>query len=370
MSAYAEDIESIESKRKMNFSEGLVTASRATGRNPFSIALDFNRLRRKRGKLWFYEYIMYELYDRQKWNDEERTRFISAHIHWPLVKKCNNQSWWSVTEDKWLSAAILEHKKVPTPKSLAVFDTTQRIYPNITKLTTVKDCEEFFDSQTKFPIFAKSIDGMWSAGAFRIDACKDGQLKISGRDELVALRDFPDKFLAGKSYIFQECLTPHSFFDGLTDAIATVRCLNLVDENGLTVPHAVLKLPSSGNVADNFWRAGNLICELDPENGRILGVVDRKDGELVRLDALPNSDRKLVGECLPDWDALRKVNEKVALMHSENHFGSTDISLTVDGPVVVEVNNGCAFELIQIATGKGFLTDDILEFFAKNNVKI
>ena len=128
----------------------------------------------------------------------------------------------------------------------------------------------------------------------------------------------------------------------------------MVDENGLTVPHAVLKLPSSGNVADNFWRAGNLICELDPDNGRILGVVDRKDGELVRLDALPNSDRKLVGECLPDWDALRKVNEKVALMHSENHFGSTDISLTVDGPVVVEVNNGCAFELIQIATGKGF----------------
>ena len=42
------------------------------------------------------------------------------------------------------------------------------------------------------------------------------------------------------------------------------------------------------------------------------------------------------------------------------------MALTEDGPVVVEVNNGCAFELVQIATGKGFLTDEILNFFEES----
>ena len=58
------------------------------------------------------------------------------------------------------------------------------------------------------------------------------------------------------------------------------------------------------------------------------------------------------------------MNAKVALMHASNRFASTDMALTADGPVVVEVNNGCAFELIQIATDQGLLTDGMLAFFA------
>ncbi|MWD27909.1 hypothetical protein E0K89_010530 [Aquicoccus sp. SCR17] len=73
---------------------------------------------------------------------------------------------------------------------------------------------------------------------------------------------------------------------------------------------------------------------------------------------------------LPHWGSRRALNEKVALIHAPNRYGSTDIALTEDGPVVVEVNNGCAFELMQLATGKGFLTDDILGFFHGCGVKV
>ncbi|WP_149776211.1 ATP-grasp domain-containing protein [Ruegeria intermedia] len=88
------------------------------------------------------------------------------------------------------------------------------------------------------------------------------------------------------------------------------------------------------------------------------------------MDALPDSDRKLVGETLPLWGELRELNRKIAFLHAANHFGSTDIALTDDGPVAVEVNNGCAFELMQIATGRGFLDSRMRAFFSKHNVKL
>jgi hypothetical protein len=40
-----------------------------------------------------------------------------------------------------------------------------------------------------------------------------------------------------------------------------------------------------------------------------------------------------------------------------------DIALTSDGPMLIEINTGGSFDLPQLASGRGFLTDDVCEFF-------
>jgi hypothetical protein len=40
-----------------------------------------------------------------------------------------------------------------------------------------------------------------------------------------------------------------------------------------------------------------------------------------------------------------------------------DIALTSDGPMLIEINTGGGFDLPQLASGRGFLTDDVCEFF-------
>ncbi len=369
MTAIAEDIKEIESRQSADVNQGLVAIARETGRNPFSIGMDFWKLSRGRGKLKFYEYMMYELYDRDRWSDGERERFISAHVHWPTIMPCNDRNWWAVTEDKWLSSLVLAQSDVPTPNTLAVFDTSTRMFPDVQALKTADDIKNFLTGNVRFPLFAKSMDGMWSAGAIRIQGATDTHVQLDGKDAVTYAELATDVF-GEASYIIQECLTPHPFFDGITDATATVRCLNLIGEDGLSVPFALLKLPIGTNIADNFWRSGNVLCELDPATGEIKSIVEKRDGKLHRPDTLPVSGRDVIGSTLPHWNALKEVNEKTALIHARNRFGSTDIAITEDGPVVVEVNNGCAFELIQIATGKGFLTDEILAFFAGCGVKI
>lgn len=368
MSVITQDVETIRKKGEVNVSQKLVAAARQSGRSPISMWFDYRRLHKGRGKLRFYEYMMYELYDLSRWQEGERERFVSAHIHWPLVNQCNDRKWWAVTEDKWISAGLLERNGIPVPRSVAVIDRGRRLYPDLPKLSDAAGLRDFLRGAA-FPLFVKNISGMWSAGAMRLMGCDTTHVQIDGRDP-ATYDQLADEILGDGAYLVQECLAPHSFFDGLTGATATVRCLNLIGADGLRVPHVMLKLPMGGNIADNFWRPGNLLARLDPESGEILSLVGSEAGVLHRHDRLPGHDRALVGERLPHWDSLRALNEKVALIHAPNRYGSTDIALTEDGPVVVEVNNGCAFELMQIATGKGFLTDDILGFFHGCGVKI
>jgi len=40
-----------------------------------------------------------------------------------------------------------------------------------------------------------------------------------------------------------------------------------------------------------------------------------------------------------------------------------------EGPIVVEVNTGGGFDLPQLASGRGFLTDEVLEFIAECGFK-
>ncbi|MDT8327846.1 MAG: sugar-transfer associated ATP-grasp domain-containing protein [Roseovarius sp.] len=333
------------------------------------MAFDYLKLRRRRGKLRFYEYLLYGLYDKTRWSEPERDEFLSAHIHWPIVNECNDAAWWAVTEDKWLSSVFLEHNGMPVPKSMAVYDHSPRVYPDLAKLSGQQDLRDFLTGCDAFPLFAKPIGGIWSAGALRIAGCTDTHVILDGRDP-VTFEELAGQVLGTQAYFIQTCLKPHRFFDGLTKATATVRSLNLIGKDGLTVPYTVLKLPHGANVADDFWRPGNLLCNLDPQTGEVLNIVVNQNGQRVELDALPEAERALLGERLPCWDALRSLNERVALLHGVNRYGSTDIALTEDGPVVVEVNNSCAFELIQMATGRGILTPQMAEFFGDCGVKI
>ncbi|MDX8348698.1 sugar-transfer associated ATP-grasp domain-containing protein [Cognatiyoonia sp. IB215446] len=369
MSAQDEDLKKMKDAKDANLLGQLASAARSVGTSPITLGLDFRRLSKGRGKLTIGEYLRYGLYDRAKWTEDERSRFVSSSQHWPMVEHCIDHQWWAVTEDKWVSSLVLDQADMPTPRLLAVFDNGPRVYPKIQRLANAADLEAFLKGCDSFPIFAKATSGVASAGALKITGVTDTHVEIVGR-EPATFAEVADTLFGNDHYIIQKFLKPHAFFDGLTEAMATIRCLNLIDENGVTVPYTALKLPGPDSFADNFWRDGNMVGDVDPETGEIRSLVRNDNGDLTRLTEHPVDGRAVIGETLPDWDEMMRINKEVALIHAPNRFASTDMALTRDGPVVVEVNNGCAFELIQIATGRGLLTDDMIAFFRKNGVKI
>ena len=63
------------------------------------------------------------------------------------------------------------------------------------------------------------------------------------------------------------------------------------------------------------------------------------------------------------WHRVLALAEKAACVFEPARYQSMDIAVGSDGPILVEVNTGGAFDLPQLASGLGFLTDEVIAFF-------
>src|SRR5262249_8062418 len=143
----------------------------------------------------------------------------------------------------------------------------------------------------------------------------------------------------------------------------TVRTMNLVWPDRIDTPITLFKIPVADNVADNYWRSGNLLANVDPASGEIRRVVTGSGASLQEHETHPETGEKLVGLKLPMWFDLLRMNEAAARLYAAVRYQSLDIALTPDGPCVVEINSGGSFKLPQLATGRGFLTPRVRAFF-------
>ena len=60
-----------------------------SGRNPLSIAREYIRLSRGRGRISPREYVQFGVYD-PSLSDDEKSRFLSEALHWPIAYRCND----------------------------------------------------------------------------------------------------------------------------------------------------------------------------------------------------------------------------------------------------------------------------------------
>jgi hypothetical protein len=165
------------------------------------------------------------------------------------------------------------------------------------------------------------------------------------------------------SYLLQRVERNHGFFAPFTDGLATVRVCILVGERSIEIPFAVLKLPARESIADSFWRPGNVACGLDVASGRVATARSRHRFGTTDHHAHPETGAPLVGETLPMWDAVLGLARACAPIFRPVQYQSMDIAITPDGPVLIEINTGGGFDLPQLASGQGFLTDQVREFF-------
>ena len=153
----------------------------------------------------------------------------------------------------------------------------------------------------------------------------------------------------------------HPFFEPFCTSLATLRLYLFVHGDDIAIPFAVLKLPCGQNLADNFWREGNLACAVDPQTGIVQTVRRAENGAICTYEDHPDNIAPLVGEAIPMWGELLTMARSCAKLFQPIGYQSMDIAVTAHGPKLVEINTGGAFDLPQIATGRGFLTDEVVK---------
>lgn len=360
-SAWDRDVR-LWTERKPPLTRYLQHAVVNSGRSPFSIAREYIRLGRGRGRLTLQEYVQYGVYD-PSLNDDERSRFLSERLHWPIVRRCNAIDWQAATEDKWLCAQLLERASLPQPPILAMIDTTERAFPGTRTVRSEREFGEFVRDCCRdgTALFCKPNQGLASYGAFVVDRAERERLHVHGEGWMAYDACFAE-FIGGHCYVVQPVQPNHPSLARYTERLATVRVYLLRTEAGVKLPFAALKMAASEHVADNYWRPGNLACDVDPATGAIRSARTKDAFGTTDHHAHPDTGGDLVGERVPRWDDVVALAHECSGIFTPVRYHSMDIAILADGPSIIEVNTGGAFNIPQLAGGRGFLTDQVLEF--------
>lgn len=350
-----------EQKFKPNLVAMMQFAKQETGKSEIAQAKEVFRLRRGDGIIGFDEYYLYRLYDDRLYTPETRAQFLGERTHWPLCEKCADVHWRATTEDKWLAYTLLAQFGLRVPRTLAVVDRSQRDFARTRKLTSAADLAAFL-RETTLPIFVKPNGELGSFGAFVIEAFENNEIRID-QNRRMSPEDLFTKVLGERTYLLQEMVRNHPDIASFAKYVATIRTMNLVWPDRVDVPFTIVKIPVGDNIADNYWRKGNLIADIDPASGEIRRVVSGK-GETFKLhENHPVTGQRLIGFKIPMWREVLAANLACARAFAPVRYQSLDIAITPDGPSIIEINSGGAFMLPQIASGRGFLTPYVRRFF-------
>ena len=337
-------------------------AATKSGRSPITLAREFLRLNRGRGRLPFSEYVQYGVYDTARHSPEEQSRFITNRLHWPITQLCCDMTFQAVTEEKWLCSNTLAKSGIRFPETLGVIDRGDRRYPGTRKISSADELRDFAKSRDSFPFFMKENRGMCSWGAMVGLEADDERIHIEN-EGWIDYEILLGRMIGDTAYILQHRETNHAFFGRYCGALATIRICLLLSRDGVRVPFAVLKLPCRGNIADSFWRPGNLACDVNPETGEVLTVRSKDALGTTDYSGHPETGQPILGERIPMWDRVLELAERTAWIFEPVRYQSMDIAVDENGPILVEVNTGGGFDLPQLASGRGFLTDQVVAFF-------
>lgn len=336
-----------------------VIRARKAGRSFAGQIGDIVRLRRRPSRLTAKEYYLFRLYEPGRTGDDKRA-FLGERGQREVHRRLADAGWAAAAHDKLLYYALMRGLGFEVPRVLAVCHPSRR-FAGAEALGNPAEIAAFL-RRAAYPMFGKPVTGKYSLGTVALagyDAAGDVVQTIAG--DAARVEDFVAELAAfgPDGYLFQERLVAHPFVrEACGDRIATVRVIVLLEPQGPRIFRALWKIPVGRNVADNFWRAGNLLAALDAE-GTLTRVIEGVGPAQRTIEAHPDTGFRLLGARLPDWDALMRLVLEAAPAFPGILMQAWDVALTERGPVLLELNIGGDVNLPQHAFGEGIYHDGV-----------
>lgn len=326
------------------------------GKRHWQILREVMALRRGPGKLTPQEYFYYRLWD-PGLSGEAKKCFVGKQAQEPMHRACNELAWFSAAADKLLFQTIMTGSGLPVPRLLTVIG-QERGLPGIPVIDDRSAIAPLLRREDLYPAFAKPIDGIYSLGVLRLDRLDPSGDRVLTSDGPLSVARCAERLGAHPAgYLVQQLLRPQKDIAALTGSrLCSVRFLVLLTPDGPLIHRAAVKIPTGDNVADNYWRRGNLLGAVD-EQGVIRRVVRGSGRDLEIVEAHPDTKMQLHSAALPDWSRARDLCIEAALTLPGIRTQSWDVTLTDEGPVLLEVNWGGDLNLHQLAWGQGVLDE-------------
>ncbi len=344
---------------QVSMAESMQRAAQQTGAPPMQLMREYSKLAFGPGKLSFEDYVKYRLFDDCWLAGAEKADFIGARRNRDLVIEINyRHDWHGLLTNKLVSQSYLATYGLPTIAPRAIY-TPGMTVACAALLRSRDELRAFLLDAQNYPLFGKPVESFQSLGALALLGCDaaSGELIAVGNKRLsvdATLDDIEKHYSAG--YLIQAMVKPHrDLIPAIGERLATVRILTIATPDGPKAFRAGWKIPAAGNVADNFWRAGNMLAGLDFETGRVERVTSGVGFDMKDVTHHPDTGAALIGLAVPDWEKMKATAVEGAKVL--RHFGiiGWDMAATDDGPVIVEANETPDFGLVQIADRRGIV---------------
>jgi putative polysaccharide biosynthesis protein len=348
----------------------MVAASKTS---PLKLMRDYVGLAFGPGKISFKDYNQLRLFDSAFWAGVDR-RTVAGQRHVVAIHQAINYrlDWWGLLENKIASYSYLSTYGFPVIPVLAVYSENLKTNGALVA-SNAQQLHRILTDEANYPMFGKPVEGLQSLGSIGLRRYLPPQKTIETQDgRLVPLDAFVDQLRTHypTGYVLQKFLSPHAAIHALCgDRLATVRVVTLTTEAGPKVFRACWKIPAGANTADNYWRKGNLLAQIDIGQGKVLRVVSGSGLDLTQHDCHPDTKAPLIGFQIPHWQRmLDTVIEAARLMRHVPLIG-WDVAALDEGPVIVEMNETPDFFLPQLADRRGILEPELMDFMAQQQHK-
>ncbi|MEA3274163.1 MAG: sugar-transfer associated ATP-grasp domain-containing protein [Pseudomonadota bacterium] len=350
------------SKKKdadIDLATSLARVQRQFGKSPVTQSMEVAKLAFGKQRITAQEYFYYRLFDDERYSAEATAEFLGKRVQPKYIRRCNQLEWWGIAHDKLAFSAMLGGLGLTTPKILAVAHPF-RVHGDIPVLQTAEALAAFLREGMSYPFFCKPVMGIFSQGVAAVSAHDptEDRLILAG-DRVVKVRDFCEEvFSQEDGYLFQEQLSPHPALRKMSgDGLSTIRMVVFLIDEGPELWRALWKVIGAANVADNFWREGNMLAAVDEETGEVTRVIRGLGLDQEEIESHPDTGQALLHAALPDWVQARKLCLTAAASFPNLRLQAWDVALTDTGPTLIELNIGGDFNLPQLAHGRGMMDE-------------
>ncbi len=319
------------------------------------------------GRLSYDEFIGLRLFDDAWLDGADPAGFVGLDAGRRLWMTANsNSEWWGLMRNKLAVTTLLGGYGFPTIPTLALYSDRLSMR-NVPVMRAAGDLARFLRACGAYPLFGKPMDSLRSLGSIGLEAFEPATDSLVAGDRRIPVEAFAAAvarhYHAG--YILQRRVAPEARVRAIAgDRLATVRVITMLGEKGPEVLRAVWKIPAGSNVADNFWRSGNLLATLDLATGRVLRVVRGSGLALEEVTHHPDSGAALVGIEVPDWREITGLALEAASTLGEVPLIGWDMAAAEEGALIVEPNFTPDFFMVQLADRRGMLDERFKGFLA------
>ncbi|MGI9416121.1 MAG: sugar-transfer associated ATP-grasp domain-containing protein [Hyphomicrobiales bacterium] len=307
-------------------------------------------------KLSAEEYYELRLFD-EKYTPEQKLEFIGIRKSREIwTDAYTDNDFWGVIIDKIASGGMFKGLGLPTTETLAIYSGTVSV-PAIESLKDGADIAAFLRANRNRAMFAKPVSSYQSLGSVAIDRVEDDAIRC-GDGTLMPIDEFvrfvTEEFADG--YLFQARVSPHVDIARICgNRIATARIVTTCVNREADVMRAALKLPVGESMADNFWRGGNIIADVDLKTGRMGRAVSGFGLDQIETPHHPDTNAPITGTVLPMWrEAVDLALDGQRLLSRIPLIG-WDIAISNTGPLIIEANETPDLKMMQYASGEGML---------------